>query len=464
MRAVLERVFFVQKNGIFQPPPAPKLTLWFKRLEKFRRDIRKLTYPLIPISKQEFVDYYEGTKRKRYADTVADLELKPLRDVDSHIIAFVKAEKIKITPDKPDPAPRIIQPRHMRFNVEVGVFVKPLEKKIYKIIDKMFGAATVFKSYNAFDAGAKLREKWDRFRRPVALQLDISRMDEHVHREALRLCHAIYANFYHGGDRAKLLRLLRKQLTNHCRIFCANGKIKYKVQGRKMSGDMDTALGNVVIMCGLIYSYLTELEVLNLVEPYDNGDDAGIIMEVELLERVSSGISKWFEEMGFTLKVEGVAYRFEEINFCKTRPVYDGTTWRMVRNFPDSLDKDATTVLPIDRPKAIKNWYHDIGLCGLSLTSGIPVLQSYYKCMVVSSAGAKGFNDNNFKHSGMYLMSRGLDAKVARVTDAARISFYNAFGIDPFTQMELEEYYDNLTLPLAHTLPELKLLLSGRII
>lgn len=464
MRAVLERVFFIQKNGQFVKPPAPNLGLWFKRLEKYRHVVRRKTFPMYPITRMEFVDYYQGTKRQRYLDTVADLELNPLKDVDSHIIAFVKAEKIKITPEKMDPAPRIIQPRHMRFNVEVGVFLKPLEKKIYKIIDRIFGTPTVFKSYNAFGAAVRLRAKWDRFRRPVAVQLDISRMDEHVHVYALRLCHSIYANFYHGTDRSTLLRLLKKQLKNFCRIFCADGKVKYSVIGRKMSGDMDTALGNVIIMCGLLYSYLDGLGLLHLVEVYDNGDDAGIIMEEEHLELVSRDISHWFEEMGFTLKVEGVAHQFEQINFCKTRPVFDGNVWRMVRDFPDSLDKDATTVLPVDTSKAVRNWHHDIGYCGLALTSGVPVLQSYYLSMIRSAGDAKGFNDNNFKHSGMYLMARGLEARVSPVTDIARVSFYNAFGVTPYHQLLLEKLFDETALPMSHTAPVLRYLMSPRII
>lgn len=112
---------------------------------------------------------------------------------DSDISAFVKAEKINLT-EKPDPAPRIIQPRDPRYNVEVGCYLKHTEKIMMKAIDQLFNPdsdiQTVFKGLTADQSGRMMRRKWLKFRDPVALGLDASRFDQHVSRQALEWEHA----------------------------------------------------------------------------------------------------------------------------------------------------------------------------------------------------------------------------------------------------------------------------------
>jgi hypothetical protein len=103
---------------------------------------------------------------------------------DSFLQAFVKAEAVNFTA-KPDPAPRIIQPRNPRYNALVGRFIRPLEHRVYIAIGKLFGGPTVMKGYNAVGTASCLRDMWLEFTNPVALSLDASRFDQHVSREAL---------------------------------------------------------------------------------------------------------------------------------------------------------------------------------------------------------------------------------------------------------------------------------------
>jgi hypothetical protein len=62
--------------------------------------------------------------------------------------SFTKAEKINFT-SKPDPAPRIIQPRDPRYNVEVGRRIAHIEKPLFKALAKMCGHEVVFKGMTA---------------------------------------------------------------------------------------------------------------------------------------------------------------------------------------------------------------------------------------------------------------------------------------------------------------------------
>ncbi len=104
-----------------------------------------------------------------------------------------------------------------------------------------------------------LREKWDMFPNPVAIGLDASRFDQHVSVPALEFEHSVYLScFKQKKHRERLAKLLKLQLENHCTGYAEDGVIKYTTTGTRMSGDMNTSLGNCVLMCSLIHSYLLE--------------------------------------------------------------------------------------------------------------------------------------------------------------------------------------------------------------
>lgn len=87
-----------------------------------------------------------------YEQAVASLRDVPVNRGDAMLKTFVKAEKINFTA-KPDPAPRIIQPRSPRYNVELGRYVKVVEKHLYKAVARVFHEVTICKGLNAHDRG-----------------------------------------------------------------------------------------------------------------------------------------------------------------------------------------------------------------------------------------------------------------------------------------------------------------------
>lgn len=89
---------------------------------------------------------------------------------------FVKCEKLNFT-SKDDPAPRVIQPRAPEYNVELGRYIKHLERPLFKSLESFFGYPVVFKGHDANVYGQWMRAHWDNFRNPVAIGLDASRFD-----------------------------------------------------------------------------------------------------------------------------------------------------------------------------------------------------------------------------------------------------------------------------------------------
>jgi hypothetical protein len=320
-----------------------------------------------------------------------------------------------------------------------------LEHRIYSGIARIFRGKTVSKGHNALKQASILHKKFSKFTDPVAIGLDASRFDQHVGVDALRFEHSIYKEMFKGLDRKQLAALLKAQIKNKIVFFCRDGMIKLKVLGRRMSGDMNTALGNCLLMCAMVWSYLEERGIT--AELYNNGDDCVVIMERLHVDKFTNGLAEWFLEMGFTMKVEPTVDVFEQIEFCKTKPVWNGSEYVMVRKFPDAIDKDSISLLPINDDKAIRNWFHDTGDCGQALSSGVPIFQDFYQMLSRWGEGARGFNLDQSLDSGMQILARGMKAQTRVISEQSRFSFYLAFGVTPDEQRDFESKYQNLQRP-----------------
>lgn len=439
IRAINERVFCVDYGDGFVRPYQPHQDFYntaLREVSEFFDDVPYVT----PMTAMQFAGSYVGRRRTIYEQAAASLVQTPLSPKDAYIKAFVKAEKYNFT-KKPNPAPRIIQPRDPRFIVESGRHIKVIEKKIYERLNNLFGHTTIFKGLNAEDRGRILHEKWSDFVDPVAVGLDAKRFDQHVSRTALEWEHSIYRKFFpHNRFFAWLLRL---QLRNVGFARCNSGTVKYTVDGCRMSGDSNTALGNCLIMSSLVYAYAKQLGIR--IRLANDGDDCVVIMERRHLELFSLDLEEFFIEAGFSLTVETPVYVFEEIEFCQCHPVFDGEKYIMVRDLRVAISKDCVAMKPLDNDRVFKMWMAAVGQGGISLTGGIPVWQNFYNTLNNLSEGASPLSDMTM-NTGMKLMGKGMFRKYAEPTPASRLSFFLAFGISPYEQEVLEQFYDHYQL------------------
>ncbi len=446
MRAVRERVFAVERDGALRAPPRPAVGVVARELADFRAALVPAIGPCTPWTLDKFVQSYTGSKLIRYTKAVASLRVRSVNRGDSFLQSFVKAEAVNFTA-KPDPAPRIIQPRNPRYNALVGRFIRPLEHRVYHGIAELFGGPTVMKGYNALTTAACLRDMWRGFTQPCALSLDASRFDQHVSHCALKWEHSVYNRVY--GD-PELASLLKWQLNNTGYVRCADGgAFKYTVRGCRMSGDMNTALGNCLIMCALVWTWARKCGVR--VRLANNGDDCSVFMEQGDLKRFQAGMSEWFLSMGFTLTSDGVAYVFERVDFCQTRPVFTERGWVMCRNPRVGLCKDVLCKQPtMDRPVlGYRRWLYQVGQAGAAIADGVPVFAAAYTAFQrigVPASKVQGFGDMS---SGFEHMARGLSYTGTSVSSLARVSFWRAWGITPDQQVVLEQHYANLAQPEA---------------
>lgn len=465
-RAVKERVFFVKNldktsQEKFVPPPRPLPGVFANRLGESVALLRKFLPSTAPISHQQFVESFRGRKKKSYEQALEKIRSEGLSlERDSSVKVFVKFEKTDRT-SKSDPVPRVISPRDPKFNIALGRYLRPIEERIFKALGKMFGHKTVMKGMDTDTTARVLREKWDMFNKPVAIGLDASRFDQHVSADALRLEHSVYLDcFPQAKHKRRLSTLLNHQIDNHCIGVVEDGKVEYTVHGTRMSGDMNTSLGNCVLMCLMIHAYGAAKGVR--IQLANNGDDCVVFLEQRDLERFSSGLFEWFLELGFNMAIEDPAYVFEEIEFCQCRPVFDGRIYTMCRNPRTAIAKDSVMLKHSSNQNLLPSWLKAVGTGGIALAGGLPVFDSFYRCYLRSGSSRRWISRKQRWGEGVTLSddvmpwfmreTLMLGKRVSSTPSAeARASFYLAWGVTPDEQLLLEEYYDSLSLKTVLT-------------
>lgn len=419
---VVERVILAKGTQ----PPQPQLGHFPRTLSAVYHWFERNTFVTRPWSEDELLEHTKPHKMRVTLNAMESLAISGISQLDAKIRGFVKAEKVF---DKAA-APRVIQPRNPRYVVATSRFLKRLEGPIYKLLAKLWGGPTVMKGFNAEQVAQQLREMWDTFDEPVAVGLDASRFDQHVSEDALKWEHSIYKMFYRGWELKQLSKMLDWQVIQKAVFRSLDGVVRFTIRGGRASGDINTGMGNCLLMCSLVKAYADTRGVRCRLA--NNGDDCVIVMERRDHVKFSQGLDSWFTKMGFTMKVEAPVDQFESIVFCQTQPILVAGVWRMCRQFPACLRKD-TTYIDVTLREA-KGRIAAVGVCGLAVASGVPCLQSLYEKMAKvakPTVGGVGY--------GFTMMGHGLEARTKPITDDTRLSFMAAFGVPPHIQRILED-------------------------
>jgi len=462
LTAIAERIFLVKPgvNGVvpiegiahsFRPPPTPKNGAWRDGMAAVGNKLKTILNRMTPaegvtaFTPREFCDGYKGRRRVIYEQAMDSLSEREVQVRDSWLKPFVKAEKTAITSTK-RAVPRMIQPRDPRYGLSLGCYTRPIEKLIQRAVKRMYGGHTILKGMNPDESGTALRAMWDTFADPVAVGVDASRFDQHCSIDALSFEHSIYLHLYKQDP--QLAKLLKWQLNNQGVCYVSGHKTKYKVQGRRMSGDMNTSLGNCLLMSCMMYAFYHSVGIKARLA--NMGDDCVCLCERSELHKLSS-LGVFFYDLGYTMEVEEPVYEFEKIVFCQTSPVHDGRGWLMVRDPMVAIAKDLLTVTPMTNASDYHSYRRAVGECGLAIAGGIPVLDAFYRMCIRDTdtkiKPGKGFNKTHVTDIVRLEQLRSMvDRSKYAILDEARDSFWRSSGIEPALQVEYERYFDSVEL------------------
>jgi len=400
------------------------------------------------VSFDEWGKHYSGRKKMRYLRAVQSLETRPIQRTDGYISAFVKLEKV----EDPYKDPRMIQARGARYNVELGNYLKAFEHDFYHLrgedVRTPFGqqcfpsGRLMVKGMDQVGRAALLTNKWNQFKEPVQLALDCSRFDGHCSVALLEQEHAMYLRLFNNDP--YLMKLLSMQLKNVC---YTQGGVKYSALGRRMSGDMNTAMGNCVIMLIMLATAMNELGVdLDQWTIADDGDDCCIIVEKRISDLVRKNLPEKFKMYGHELKIESEATILEHVTLCGCRPIRVGGRRVMILNPRRTVGKSRVHTRVYKTP-FLEKYVSTTGQCLLALHAGVPVLQAH--AMAFRRAHRETLKE--IPGSYAYKFEHKMDEKdifnvrPEPITDAAREDFAVAFGLPIEDQKQIELWYDNLS-------------------
>lgn len=436
-----ERVYYIDAAGT-QPPRcvyarygSPAVGAWAALPVALPKLLGQVVDDIGPCTREtmrEYISHRTGSKKRVYEAARVNLigKSRPLTELAS-LSFFVKREA---TVWGKAQVPRIISPRAPEFNLLLGRYIHPVEKKIFKSMgDMWFGGDTVIAKGLTQEEKAELIVS-QLAKHGACVGLDASRFDQSIKGQLLTIEHAIYNGLY-PGDRL-LPALLRQQLSNAGVGRCRDGHVTAKIGAMRCSGDVNTSLGNCIISCILAKLFFLEHGVEGSV--LIDGDDTLFFLHESQLSLLAA-IPAWYEKWGLRMVVERPAFKPEQVEFCQSRPVCLGGNWVLCRNPAKAFNTDGFLVVPEGLDRRLEH-LRAVGLCGLSMAAGVPLFQAFYHSLVAE--GKTGKFDINLL-GGMGYQHRiqvraGHLARCKPITAEARQSFWQAFGVAPGEQIALE--------------------------
>jgi hypothetical protein len=114
----------------------------------------------------------------------------------------------------------------------------------------------------------------------------------------------------------------------------------------------------------------------------------------------------------------------------------------MVRDPEKVLNCDLSGYRNLLSSKYARQLFHAIGMGGLALGRGVPILQEFY--IMAQRIGIAGKTLREFEDVAHFGWARqayaeGYHSSALPITDTARLSFWKAFSIAPSDQINLED-------------------------
>lgn len=379
---------------------------------------------LLPWKRHKVVNSYQGRWRKKYFDAQQLYHATGLMKKYSAVNMFVKDDLEMTCPIK---APRAIQYRHPVFALEQGRFTKPMEEWLYAKTDE-FGTK-IFAKSDPFTVAAMLLAKSKNFSEPVYLMLDASKFDSCVDKEWLKIILKCYLKLFPRKYHRFLCYIWKQTFVNRGRT---RKGLTFLTHGTRMSGDMDTSLGNCIIMFLMLKIYLIKHNIKHSL--MINGDDSLIVIERrDLAKSRDIGI---FKEFGFNMKFE-VATNIEEAEFCQARFINTDYGPTMSRNPIRILGRTSWTTTKYGR-KDIRAFLNTIGLCERAASYGVPIASALATKLIEMAATSRKVTLSPWLTQQYLDKLRPWKTGPPKITLETRTSFESAWGISVADQLRIE--------------------------
>nr|QTJ63721.1 RNA-dependent RNA polymerase [Dipluran tombus-related virus] len=333
----------------------------------------------------------------------------------SSVNVFLKREKLL----EHGKAARLVSSRNDTLKCLLGPYIAAMEKVVYQ-------SKWCCKGCNSYTKAQKFAELYGSFSDPVTIEADYSKFDAHVSEFFLK--HIEHA-FYTRMCRDPFLReMLRYQLTNFCRT--KNGG-RYIVRGTRMSGDVNTSLGNGIINYILWRTLFHRAGIRARI--LVDGDDSICVVERSDLAAALQAMET-VGEYGFDIKYN-VRLDRRDVSFCSGMFIRTNAGLRYIRAPCNLLRKAPYSVGTFTWLQARRR-ARLVSYCEYLCHDNIPVLGAL--AMFWRRAAGSGALDQTDQR---YLYRIEVESSAQRsqtIGAESRDDFYHITGLSPRRQRWLE--------------------------
>jgi hypothetical protein len=363
--------------------------------------------------------------RRKYHFAYEAYKERGLRRTDSFVTLFCKDD---LEMGEPSKAPRAIQFRNPVFALEQARFTKPIEEWFYKLRDE-YDTLIVGKS-DPFTIANTIIDKSKNFEDPVFLLLDASKFDTCVSRPWLEYCRDFYLTLFSKKYHRKIKHLWNQTLIN--RGFTGKG-VQFKTTATRMSGDMDTGLGNSIIMWTMLTQFLRVCKVKGSI--LVNGDDSVVVISRKDLHKVRD--MSFFKSLGFNMKFE-VAMTINEVEFCQSRPLETDYGMTMARNPIRVMGRTSYRTKRVGK-QLHRAFINTLGLCERAASWGVPIASQMATAMIETAKTEKRIFLNPWLESHYAAMNKWWKVGPPTISLSTRINFEIVWGISVPEQLRIEK-------------------------
>lgn len=409
----------------------PEPELESEEWKEFLKQVKLLSRQIGRVPRCKFSELLKtksGRKMRRFWGGIQKYLEEGVSAKDSKITEMQKLEMYDVTKieGKED---RGIQFRSTVYNAALASHLWNIEHRLIHLHDGPH--RMVMKGLKPDDRMRHIACGTENMKKPVFFQLDHSRFDAHVNEHLLRAEHSVYA--YCRKRNPEMMRLLKMQRKNIGRSF---GGIVYKMKAKRMSGDVNTSLGNTILNLCMLRSWLSFNEVEGRI--FLDGDDSVVIVEAEDVEKLGS-FEDYFLKLG--MKTEGSTTEdLWQVEFCQSRPCWIGGTVKAVRD-PLKVISTIGVTAGSHETKEMKRVVAATCLCedainGPSCPVIAPFLRRVYER--VEHVDPQAGENIRWKVENGNIDIHEHEIGPASVTEEDRYWFFRTWGITPGEQLMME--------------------------
>lgn len=342
---------------------------------------------------------------------------------------FVKTEKY-VFYQKPNHVPRIIMPKTDVYRAYLSKYIKPIEASMKKWILPGCYEPFLAKGANSYVLADRFIRMVRRFKSPVMMSLDLSKFDATIGSKLKQLENRCFRKM--SAD-ARYNACLDAQEEVMAQLKVEGAELGPKrdnriIQGRG-SGDPQTGCGNSLLMaviCRTIFDWDCEFHV--------NGDDTIIVFDKASEDKAMERL-QCFAAFGLDVKLEGVAYELEDVQWCQCYLTETQNGWKWVRDPRKVL---ATLFANVEyKPNAdYKGLCAQIAEAELSQNPGQPIIAPI--CHWITTHWKKGGRFNHDNHTLHRAIKEHHYPLVSCPTVQDRETFAGRFGTPSNTQLIVE--------------------------